>query len=311
MPANIILCILFLSSVAAAEPSQRLETPYFNILYHQDHRSQASTASKVASASYDQIIQSVGGQAKQEIEIVVCSTDEEFNQWTGGALPDWGIGCALLGQSRIVLRSFRRGNGRWREVIVHELAHLVLHQAIQGQQVPRWFHEGVAMWQSQEWSIGRSLSMGVTLFAHGLIPLEEIDHVFSYTSAKANQAYTESFLAITYLHQRAGPDAVRRLVREMRNGRDFQSALEHVCGCSFSAFREGWNTYMHKKYGVLSLVSSLFSTTYFWIGCAGLFLIAYLVKRYRSKKTIERWEREEQQDFEVNIIEFLGSEEDV
>jgi hypothetical protein len=166
------------------------------------------------------------------------------------------------------------------------------------------------MWQSQEWNIARSLSMTITLAANGLIPLEEIDNVFSYGPTRADQAYAESFLAIAYLQHQAGPDAVYKLVQAMQYGKGFPDALEQVCSCSYSAFQEGWKRYMHREYGILSLIASLFSTTYLWIGFAMLFLVVYVVKRYRSKATIRQWEWEEQQPLEPHIIEFRRRRED-
>jgi hypothetical protein len=146
--------------------------------------------------------------------------------------------------------------------------------------------------------------MAATLLAYGLIPLEEIDHVFFFAPSKAGQAYAESFLAITYLRHTAGPDAVQRLVQEMARGRDFRHALELTCDYPVSTFLEGWKTFVHREYGALSSVSSLFSAPYFWVGCATLFLVVYIVKRYTSRKAAEQWEEEEQSELEDSTIEF-------
>lgn len=301
------LVFLSAAALAAADSWQVLETQWVRTLHHQHQRAEAVAATRTAEQNHDRIIQSIGAGTKQEVEIVLCATKEEFRAWTGGGLPDWGIGCALLEQNRIVLSSSGETRDRLPEIIVHELAHLVLHQATAGQMVPRWFHEGVAMWQSQEWSIGRSIALGVTMTAYGVIPLERMDSVFSYAPSKAHQAYTQSFLAIAYLHQKAGPDAVPRLVEALREGASFNQALEATCGCSVPTFLGGWKAFVLRKYGALSLVSSLFSAPHFWVGCAALFLAVYFIKRSRSKRTLRQWEEEEQLGGGPNVVEFPGA----
>jgi len=300
----ILLSAVLACSVTHAEPWEVYDTPYFRMICHKDHQKQARAIGDLAEQSYDTIIRNIGTGKKARVEIVVCSTDKEFDEWTGGGLPDWGIGCALLGEGRIVLRSRSEGEDRWREIVLHELTHVALHRALGGQRTPRWFHEGVAMWQSQQWSPSRSLSTATTLLIHGLIPLEEIDHVFSYLPSKADQAYTESFLAVAYLQHVAGPNAIRRLVRNMQRGMEFGSALEITCGCSVADFQEGWAEFVRREYGWLSLASSLLSGPHLWVLCAGLFLLVYLIKRHKSRKAAREWEEEEQEGLGVHIIRF-------
>ena len=93
------------------------------------------------------------------VSLYLATTEAEFQRDTGVIPPDWGAGMAFLEQSRIVIKSpkYMPVNKSFRELIGHELAHIMLYRAAGKRWLPRWLQEGFAMYSSGEWHIGQDV----------------------------------------------------------------------------------------------------------------------------------------------------------
>ena len=78
--------------------------------------------------------------------LVLARDRAEFARWSHGRVPSWGAGATFPG-SRVVI--IRLDAGDPYQTLRHELAHVVLHQAVHGR-VPLWFDEGYAVLAAQE-----------------------------------------------------------------------------------------------------------------------------------------------------------------
>lgn len=243
------------------------------------------------------------------VQVFLTSSAEEFRSLTRGRIPDWGRGCAFPDQRVIVLKAFEEDQRSIRETISHELSHVMLHQAVGGQPIPRWFDEGVAMWQAKEWRIGQSMRMAEAVVFHRVISLGEIEHVLSFNTSKAQLAYVESFLSTLFLLQMGGRDVLQRMVKAMEEGQSFERALYRVTGYTPVQFARAWEQYARRRYNVALI---LIHGPYFWIGMVGLFLLVYGMKRRRNKRKVQEWEQEERllygEDDKDGLI--YGDEED-
>ena len=144
----------------------------------------------------NEIRRKLGGAPEIPIAVYLAPNEAIFRELTHGRLPHWSAGVAFLESRTIVLQA---GTDNLLQVARHEFAHIFLH-AIAPSRVPVWFHEGVAMWASHEWRLRQSAAVFYAVFSENLIPLSEIDEVLSFPSAKADLAYTESLLAVSFLN---------------------------------------------------------------------------------------------------------------
>lgn len=257
------------------------------VLYLPPYRELALRVAEVLDREYERVSRGVGYEGEAPVRAFLAPSEEVFLKLTSGSLPDWGAGCAFPEYGVIVLKPFREGLGT---TLAHELAHVLLHRAVGGKHLPRWFDEGVAMWYALEWGRSQSLRLATASLLGRLLPLEEIDQVLSFSSGRAELAYAESFSAVIFLLSRYGGDSVRRIAKFMREGGSFREALSRTTGLPYYAFLGEWRRYVRRKYNLVLVLSE---GPYLWVGVALLFLLVYIVKRRKAKRKEEEWEEEE------------------
>ena len=80
-------------------------------------------------------------------------------------VPDWIVGLAF-GERDIVIfprRVVSYPYDSLHSVVRHEIAHLALTVAAGGQEMPRWFHEGVATSIDAGWGIGAQVRLAAAM----------------------------------------------------------------------------------------------------------------------------------------------------
>jgi len=250
----------------------------------------AREVTTIVEANFARVARSIGLRQSLKVRILLPPTEEDFALLTGGRFPDWGIGCAMPGEKTIVLRPSSKGRVDLEELVVHELSHVLLGQATGGARLPRWFDEGVAMWQSRQWRWGQDFRMNKAVFLRQIIPLSQIDNMLFFSSSRGQLAYTESFLSVIYLLQRCGMDVLKKVAQQMASGKVFSQALFEACGCSESEFATEWESYVRHRFNLASMVFDSFNL---WIIIVLLFVAVHLIKRYRNRKILQKWQIEE------------------
>ncbi len=289
--ASLLAVVLIVASSALGW--EVWETEHVQVFFSRQDSTLARKVSSVVEADFPRVAGNIGFQDSLKVRVLLPSTEREFAFLTQGKIPDWGIGCALPAQKSIVLRPSSKMKVDLEELLVHELSHVLLGQAAGQVRVPRWFDEGMAMWQSREWKWGQDFAMNKAVFFRRIIPLNQIDDMLLFSSPQAQLAYSESFLAVVYLIRRGGNDVLPKLVQQMASGKEFSQALFAVCGCSEEEFAADWGEYVKGRF---NLVSMLADSVNLWIGILLLLVAVYFIKRYRTGKTVRQWETEEENE---------------
>lgn len=237
----------------------------------------------------NEIRRKLGGAPAISMMVYLAPSDAIFQDLTKGQLPHWSAGVAFPQSRTIVLKSHV---DNLMMVAQHEFAHVLLH-AIVPQRVPVWFNEGVAMWASHEWRLRQSAAVFYAIFSDGLIPLSDIDDVLAFSSAKADMAYTESLLAVTFLIHLGGPNAVAVMLSELEAGAPFEVALFRATGETPREFEQRWRDDVKGRFGLTTL---LFSPDLIWLYLTLLLILAYAGMRLRNRATLRRWEAEDPAD---------------
>ena len=226
------------------------------------------------------------------VSIFVTQNDKQFDSLVGENFPDWGVGAAIPSQYLIVVKSPTKHNylKSIPEVLTHELAHIFLGNKVNRQDLPRWLDEGFAMYiaQEQRWDV--ALSIAKAVFTNSLVNLTEIDSVNSFNSPKANLAYLESYLAVSYFIQTYGRDGFKELIRNLANGENINSALVKTIGLDYQGFSDEFTQYLKKKYNWTSFFSD---NLFLWLILAFLIVMFYFVKKSRTRKIVKSWEEED------------------
>lgn len=286
--ALLLLIVLALPSFSFSQTSP--SPPHFEIHAHDNHLMQEVRG--ILQSSYGRMSRFLEDSLTETVSVYVVDSEEEFVSKVGESFPDWGIGCAVPERSLIVLKSplTFKYHRPFAQVVTHELAHIFLGRLSRGKRIPRWLDEGFAMYQSQEWRIGQDVAVARAVITGSLLRLSQIESVNAFKESKAQLAYTESFLAVSYLYQEFGEGTVRELVAHLAKGSSMDVAFMRTIGTTYLSFQLEFETYVGTKYNWLSLLGD---TMVIWIGLAFLFIFLYFLKMRRTQKKLSQWELEE------------------
>lgn len=216
----------------------------------------------------------LGARDLGEIRLVITADSQAFRDFTRGRLPGWGAGAAFPGGRTIVLRA---DAGDVMGTLRHELAHLALHQAIQGR-VPLWFDEGYATMASGQWDLFDRLGLNLAV-ARGQVPeLRELDGALRASAQSADAAYALAATAVLELARRNPAGSLEPLLRQLADGVRFEDAVIATTGLTLDRFDEAWRKSVRTRFGLATWMVG----TGIWLAMALLVLLGYDVRRRRD-----------------------------
>lgn len=230
-------------------------------------------------------------------QIVLCPDLSEFRRVvrafsTMNLESDQILGVAIPRKRTLVIRgglSPRFGNVR--PTVVHEVAHLVLHE--QAATLPRWLDEGIASWLS-----GRALTLddqGYLAFlarTGGLYRLAQLETRFPGGHLSTAAAYQQSLHFVTFLADTYGADAPARLVARLRAHPTVDSGrlLPAVCGREVAEVEKQFRGWVRAR---VSLGTMWLAVLQPWTVAAVLAVIAIVRHSWRRRRRLAQLAREE------------------
>ena len=298
-----LACVVLLSLPglgAGAEQSVRIDTGV-RVTFEPADSSFVEHVLGVVRVASPHLRATLGLPAADTINVHIAPTQEAFLTYTPGAIPDWGAGYAVPHLRLMVLKS-PRITGTYdgsEELVVHELAHVMLHSALRGADIPRWLDEGFAMHMAREWGFWDRASLVVAVVSGNLVSLGAIQGVNKFPEHRAQLAYQESALAVQYILRRYGEAGLHTLFDSLRRTGSIDQACFDAFGVSIVGFERDWLAFMERNYGWRMLLGeslTLVVAPLFGVLC----LLAFLQIRRRRKATLRRWAREEVNDWRTD-----------
>ncbi len=265
--------------------------------YPESQRARVAELIETVDAHWAALVADFGVPIDDELVIRVARNPREMralapvgypppNYATGVAYSRWGV--ILLTMS---------APDTWQPpdlevVLVHELSHVVLHRAVRGHPVPRWFNEGVAIQLSEVRLIDRMESLLRAAAQRSMLRLSELDDRFPDRPYEVNLAYAQSADVVGFL-RRTDNDQRRfhRMIRSLREGDTFDTALATAYGWTRVGLERQWRSSLRTRYRILPAV--LAGST-IWVAAAFLVLYAYRKRRrYHHMKLEQMAYREE------------------
>jgi hypothetical protein len=286
--------LLFLYLLSSPFSCTRADPQALRFDVHAKDQSLAQEVEGILESSFKKMSEFLEDTATGVITVYVADDEREFISMVGRGFPEWGLACAVPSRDLIVLKSpFRFEYHRpFSQVVTHELAHILLGRLARGRRIPRWLDEGFAMYQSHEWRIGDDIAVARAVLTGSIVPLSQIESVNAFKESKAQLAYTESFLAVSYLYQEFGQGTIKELVGHLAEGSSLEGAFLNTIGTGYLAFQLEFDKYVRTKYNWTSLLGD---TLVIWIGLAFLFVFLYFLKKRFTHKTLKRWQKEEEE----------------
>jgi len=179
------------------------------------------------------------------------------------------------------------------EVFRHELAHVALYDAMDGNRVPRWLNEGFAVHLSGESSLQRIQVLWPAVLAGNVLPFSQLDRGFSGGSGQVTLAYAQSADVVRYLLRTRDSNRFNLMLNRMREGASLEQALQASYALDLVGLEYEWREDASRRY---SFWPVLLSGSMMWVGVLGLFVLGWRRLKKREQATLERWAREEAQE---------------
>ena len=248
-----------------------------------------------ADAVRHELIQRLGFPALSSVRVEIARTPGEMETFApaGAPYPEYASGVAYseIGLVLLTLAPVHPGSQEdLGEVFRHELAHVALYDAVNGQTIPRWFNEGFAVMASGETSYTRMKTMLMANVGGSLFPLHELERVFPNDETQAQVAYAEAADVVRFLVRREDVHRFRGLVERLRAGETFESAVSGAYGVELNRLELEWRDDVSRRYTIWLVV---LSGTGFWVVALAVFVWAWRRRKRRDKLTLQRWAREE------------------
>ena len=170
----------------------------------------------------------------------------------------------------------------------HEIVHVLVSRAAPGAEIPRWFHEGLAMTLEQTWGLRDRSELALAVVG-GRRSLATLEADFHGSASAAARAYGVSGAFVRDLIRRHGPVFPARLLASLAAGARFDDAFNAATSASLADaerlfWRESW------WYRVVPFVTSSIAI---WMVIVLLAVSARRRRVARRRALHERWEAEE------------------
>jgi hypothetical protein len=289
MQARLSLLFLLSAGLAPAEP-QPLQPPELALEAPLSLAAAARRVRAVEPRRLAGLLDLLGlQQPGPPIRVVLAAEGSEAARNT----PSWISGYAYSALGVVVLlpeRAPAYPDSSLEELLLHEVAHVLLARAAPGREVPRWFHEGVAMFAGRSWDLEDRSRMTWALLVDEKVPLAELDLRFDAGRAAASRAYAFSGAFVRDLFQRYGAGVAARILGGMALGLPIEEAFFRATGTSLAAAEASFwrrHSFWYRWVPVLS------SSVTLWIGITLLALFAIRRRRQRDAQILARWEEED------------------
>ncbi len=231
---------------------QYLQSEHFDIYFTEGGRDAATFTAQVAEESYQSLRRSFRYDLADRIKIIVYNSHNDFQQTNvSTSAPEESVGgFTEFFKNRVVIPY----EGEWekfRHVIHHELTHAVMLQMVYGagvqsiitgmtqMQMPLWFIEGLAEYQSRGWDIESDMYIRDAAL-NGYLP--EIPYLYGFLAYKGGQS------VLNYVADRYGEQKIGELLGKIKINKSFERGLKQSVGMDIEDFSKKWHRYVKRRY---------------------------------------------------------------
>ncbi len=268
---------------------------WLTFVYHPSSRERVQPLIAVADRVRAELSARLGFPTLSGVRVEIARTPGEMATFapSGAPYPEYAAGVAYP-DLRLVLLSqlpvHAAAEQDLGEVFRHELAHVALGDALNGQPVPRWFNEGFAVFASGETSFARMKTLSMATVGGSLIPLHDIERSFPGDETQALVAYAEAVDVVRFLVRREDAHRFRALVAELRGGKGFERAVLDAYGVDLGTLELEWRDDVSRRYTFWPI---LLSGTFFWVIALAVFVWGWRRRKRRDRATLKTWARQE------------------
>ncbi|KAA3632972.1 MAG: hypothetical protein DWP97_10025 [Calditrichaeota bacterium] len=283
-------CSFGISPAERAIKIEPVEKEYATYFY--SNPSYIEKSDSVLIRTRDRLILMLRDSLDYKPKLYLLDDLSQFNNLTAGKIPDWGAAVAYSARKLIAIKSPDKFNTRKSVpiLVAHEYTHLAIADKCGFHDPPRWMHEGLSVFLSEEWSWSDNLAMGKAAVFGQFIPLADIDNVNRFNESKAQIAYAESYLAVKFMLRYYGSNSVNLFLTRIGEGKTVDEALYSSTGLTVEEFQTDFNAYLNQQF---NFVSIFMDTIFFWIALAIIMVVGFFLQFKKRRKYYKKWEEQE------------------
>ena len=254
----------------------------------------------------DKVFQQLGVQSPRSLRVFVARDAAEMRETAlkeqGGLPPEWAAGLAYPKRGVIYVH-FRAPLEELQKTFLHELSHIAFGQLDRFNRAPRWFDEGLAVWQSEGANMERGWLLTKAALTNGLHPWDRLDSGFPDNGARAGVAYAQAVHFVGFLHEEYGVKKFSQLLQSLSQvDRPFPESLTAVYGLPAYRIEARWRDSLRTSWGWISVLAD--STTLFVL-CTILLIIGWYRKRRDRSAQLARLQ---QMEADIDVDDILNTD---
>jgi tetratricopeptide (TPR) repeat protein len=210
--------------------------------------------SGLAEEAYDRLAARYGFRPRTPVRVEVYRSHADFSVRTVGLVGLGALGVSFGPVIAMDSPSARdAGEFNWGSTFWHELAH-TFHLGMSGHRVPRWFSEGLAVYEErrarQGW--GEDVTPAfLTAYLQGrLLPVGELNNGFARPAFPEQLmfSYYEASLVLEFIEQEAGAQALVAMLTAFRDGAGTAEAFEEVLNVGVDGFNDRFFEHFEERF---------------------------------------------------------------
>jgi tetratricopeptide (TPR) repeat protein len=209
---------------------------------------------ELAEEAYDRLQAIYGYRPATPIQVEVYPNHADFSVRTVGLVGLGALGVSFGPVIAMDSPSAREtGEFNWGSTLWHELAH-TFHLGMTDHRVPRWFSEGLAVYEERRarpgWGDDVSLSF-LAAYAQGrLLPVGELNNGFARPAYPEQliHSYYEASLVCEFIERETGPHTLVRMLAAYRDGLSTPQVFENVIATDVDEFSDRFFAYLDERF---------------------------------------------------------------
>jgi len=230
------------------------------------------------------------GLPYRTVHVFIAPDAEAYTSLAGSASPLWSSGLASGDRMLIKSPAFSR---QTLTAFHRTLRHETVHLALSGYDLPVWFEEGLAQYESGTFGVSQKALLGRAAWQRSFIPFREIEHVTRMSARNAELAYAQSVAAVDHMISYFGVELIGKALDLNKKYEHFPTGFRNAFLMTPEEFEKHWQEYAEKRYRIFVLMDLGGS---FWVLVTFLFILGYVLTRIRRWKLLKRWEQDESEN---------------
>lgn len=231
-----------------------LQSEHFDVYFSDGGQNLAEFAAEIAEKAYESLRRDFRYDLMDRIMIIIHNSHNDFGQTNVDlSPPEESVGGFTEFFKNRVVVPYEGDWEKFRHVIQHELTHAMMLQMVYGvgvesivagisrMQLPLWFIEGLAEYESRGWDIESDMFMRDATMNSSLPDLESLSQ-YGYLAYKGGQS------VLHFLSQKYGDAKIGEILNKMKINRSSENGLKKAIGVSTEELTESWHKFLKQSY---------------------------------------------------------------